>query len=68
MAIYPFKVEINPAGQCAYGCFGFKGLWTLSGYSLVTNGFLWLTNDQWVPTGECEDVVWEDCACASECD
>lgn len=65
---YPFRVEINPAGQCAYGNFGYKNVWTVSGIALVTFGFLWGTPDQWVPTGECIDPGWEPCDCSTECD
>lgn len=60
MAITSQQVTFNPEGQLTYGLTGFDGVWTISGYALVTNGFLWLEADIWIPCPPCEPVVWVD--------
>lgn len=68
MAVYPFKVKINPLALNDFGFVGLDGAYALSGYGLTTFGFIWGVNDIWVDADDCQDVTWDDCACAEDCD
>lgn len=68
MAVYPHRVKINPTAVEDFGLAGYDGAFAISGYGINTFGFIWGIADIWRVIDDCQSVVWEDCACAEDCD
>ena len=63
------NVRIDGLAQLTYGLVGNEagGAMSISGYGLVTFGFLWGVADIWTDVGDCQVVTWDDCPCTVDC-